>query len=67
MNAPFRSFAILSASRDSNKNLIDVYRPLMTEVGADYVAIQVASVNPDRTLEIIEKEVLPELRGMATV
>ena len=47
------------------EDLIEVYRPLVTEIGADYVAIQIASTNPDRTLEIVEKEVLPELRAMA--
>ncbi len=49
----------------SVEDLIKVYRPLVTEIGADYVAVQVASTNPDRTLEIVEKEVLPELRAMA--
>lgn len=47
------------------EDLIDVYRPLVTEVGPEYVAIQIASTNPDRTLEMVEKEVLPELRAMA--
>ncbi len=47
------------------EDLIEVYRPLVTEIGADYVAVQIASTNPDRTLEIVEKEVLPELRAMA--
>ncbi len=42
--------------------LIDAYRPLVTDVGAEYVSIQVASTDPDRTLNMIGSEVLPELR-----
>ncbi|MYJ15179.1 MAG: TIGR03557 family F420-dependent LLM class oxidoreductase [Acidimicrobiia bacterium] len=49
----------------SVEELIDAYRPLVTEIGADYVAIQILSLNPNQTLEIIQKEVLPELRSMA--
>lgn len=47
------------------EDLIEVYTPLVTELDADYVAIQIASTNPVRTLEIVEKEVLPELRSLA--
>jgi coenzyme F420-dependent glucose-6-phosphate dehydrogenase len=42
------------------------YRPLITEVGAQYVAVQVASVDPVKTLEGIGKEVLPSLKRLAT-
>jgi coenzyme F420-dependent glucose-6-phosphate dehydrogenase len=44
--------------------LIDAYRPLVTDVGAGYVSIQVASTDPDRTLNVIGSEVLPELRKL---
>ncbi len=44
--------------------LIDAYRPLVTDVGAEYVSIQVASTEPDRTLNMIGSEVLPELRRL---
>ena len=44
--------------------LIDAYRPLVTDVGAEYVSIQVASTDPDRTLNMIGSEVLPELRKL---
>ncbi|MDH5295134.1 MAG: LLM class flavin-dependent oxidoreductase, partial [Acidimicrobiia bacterium] len=44
--------------------LIDVYRELVTDVGADYVSIQVASTDPDRVLDIMKTEVLPELRKL---
>ena len=44
--------------------LIDAYVPLVTDVGADIVAIQVASVDPGDTLRMLGAEVLPELRRM---
>ncbi len=43
--------------------LVDMYRPLV-EMGADYVAIQIASTNPDRTLAIVGSELLPELHRL---
>jgi len=45
--------------------LIAAYRPLVTEVGADLVSIQVMSANPMAAIEMIGKEVLPELRALA--
>jgi coenzyme F420-dependent glucose-6-phosphate dehydrogenase len=45
--------------------LAEAYRPLITDVGADYVAIQVASVDPHATIERIGTDVLPRLRGWA--
>ena len=45
--------------------LIDAYRPLVTDVGADIVSIQVMSADPMATIELIGKEVLPELRKLA--
>jgi coenzyme F420-dependent glucose-6-phosphate dehydrogenase len=44
--------------------LIDAYTPLVTDVGADIVAIQVASVDPSATLRMLGDEVLPELRTL---
>ena len=44
--------------------LYDMYRPLV-EMGADYVAIQIASTDPDRTLAAVGSELLPELRKLA--
>jgi coenzyme F420-dependent glucose-6-phosphate dehydrogenase len=46
--------------------LAEAYRPLITDVGADYVAIQVASVDPHRTIETIGTHVLPKLRAWAS-
>jgi coenzyme F420-dependent glucose-6-phosphate dehydrogenase len=45
--------------------LINAYRPLVTDVGADIVSIQVMSADPMAAIELIGKEVLPELRKLA--
>ena len=42
--------------------LVDAYLPLVRDVGADYVAIQVASVDPTRTIELVGSQALPQLR-----
>jgi coenzyme F420-dependent glucose-6-phosphate dehydrogenase len=47
------------------EGLIDAYRPLVTDVGADIVSIQVMSPDPIAAIEVIGKEVLPELRKLA--
>jgi coenzyme F420-dependent glucose-6-phosphate dehydrogenase len=46
--------------------LVGAYRPLVTEVGADIVSIQVMSADPMAAIEMIGKEVLPELRSAAS-
>src|SRR5215469_10652561 len=46
------------------QGLIDAYHPLVTDVGADIVSIQVMSADPLATIELIGKEVLPELRKL---
>ncbi len=48
------------------EQLAEAYRPLVHDVDADYVAIQVASTDPARTIERIGAEVLPALRDWAT-
>ena len=45
--------------------LIDAYRPLVTDVGADIVSIQVMSDDPMATIKMIGQEVLPALRSAA--
>src|SRR5690606_1598283 len=45
--------------------LVEAYTPLVTEIQADYVAIQVASTDPDRVLQMADQELLPELRRRA--
>ena len=46
------------------EGLISAYQPLVTDVGADIVSIQVMSADPLATIELIGKEVLPELRKL---
>jgi coenzyme F420-dependent glucose-6-phosphate dehydrogenase len=45
--------------------LIGAYKPLVTDVGADIVSIQVMSADPIAAIEMIGKEVLPQLRSAA--
>jgi coenzyme F420-dependent glucose-6-phosphate dehydrogenase len=45
--------------------LVEAYRPLVTDVGADIVSIQVMSAEPMAAIEVIGKEVLPALRALA--
>jgi coenzyme F420-dependent glucose-6-phosphate dehydrogenase len=46
--------------------LIGAYRPLVTDVGADIVSIQVLSADPMATIQMIGKEVLPQLRSASS-
>jgi coenzyme F420-dependent glucose-6-phosphate dehydrogenase len=48
------------------EGLIKAYQPLVTDVGADIVSIQVMSADPMATIELIGSEVLPELRKLAS-
>ena len=45
--------------------IIEAYRPLVSEIKADVISIQVASTDPDRAISMIGAEVLPALRGLA--
>jgi coenzyme F420-dependent glucose-6-phosphate dehydrogenase len=45
--------------------LIEAYHPLVTDVGADLVSIQVMSTDPMAAIAMIGKEVLPQLRALA--
>ena len=45
--------------------LIEAYHPLVTDVGADIVSIQVLSEDPIGAIDMIGKEVLPQLRERA--
>lgn len=47
---------------DGVQGLIDAYTPLIRDIGCDYVSVQVASTNPQRVLDLMKTEVLPELR-----
>lgn len=43
--------------------LADLYRPLLRDVGADYISVQVASTDPMDTIAAIGEETLPKLRA----
>ena len=43
--------------------LVDAYRPLVHDVGADIVSVQVASADPMATIRMIGDQVLPKLRS----
>jgi coenzyme F420-dependent glucose-6-phosphate dehydrogenase len=43
--------------------LVEAYRPLVHDVGADIVSIQVASIDPMATIRMIGEQVLPKLRS----
>ncbi|HYV81189.1 MAG TPA: TIGR03557 family F420-dependent LLM class oxidoreductase [Streptosporangiaceae bacterium] len=45
--------------------LIGAYQPLVTDIGADMVSIQVASADPLAAIRLIGQEVLPKLRSLA--
>lgn len=44
-------------------DMIDTYRPLVDEVGADIVTFQVTSLDQEETIRMIGAEVLPALRS----
>lgn len=46
--------------------LVEAYSPLVTDIGAAYVAIQIASTDPDGVIDMVGRELLPELRRRAT-
>lgn len=46
--------------------LVDAYRELVTDVGADMVSIQVASTDPLGTIRLLGEDVLPRLRAQST-
>ncbi len=47
------------------EDIVAAYRPLVAEIGADIVAVQIASTDPDATLRMLGQSVLPELRKLA--
>ena len=46
------------------EQLIEAYRPLVTDIGADYIAIQVASTDPAAAIDLVGRDVLPALRHL---
>jgi len=45
--------------------IVDTYRPLVTDVGADTVGIQITSLDQEATIRLLGEEVLPRLRSLA--
>ncbi len=45
--------------------IVATYRPLIEEIGADIATIQMTSLDQERTIEMLGKDVLPELRRIA--
>ncbi|CAN5735885.1 glucose-6-phosphate dehydrogenase (coenzyme-F420) [soil metagenome] len=54
-------YAVVSGAEE----VIAAYRPLVSEIKADVISIQVASTHPERAIAMIGSEVLPELRAAA--
>ena len=50
---------------DSPEEIVDVYRPLITEVGASIVTLQMSSVDQEELIRLLGREVLPELRRIS--
>ena len=45
--------------------LVDAYTPLVTDIGAEYISVQIASLDPMATIERVGTDVLPALRDLA--
>lgn len=50
----------------SADDYVEVYAPLITELGADIVAIQTTSTDQEATIAMLGSEVLPRLRELAS-
>jgi coenzyme F420-dependent glucose-6-phosphate dehydrogenase len=49
----------------SPDEVIETYRPLVVDLGADIVTFQMASLDQPALIDLLGREVLPRLRGMA--
>jgi hypothetical protein len=49
---------------DSAGGIVEAYRPLVEDVGADIVAFQMASLDQPALIRLLGAEVLPALRGL---
>lgn len=54
-------YAIVS----STEEIVDVYRPLITDLGADIVTLQMASLDQPALIDLLGSEVLPRLRDLS--
>ncbi len=52
-------YSLVSSADD----IVETYRPLVEEVGADVVAFQITSLDQPETIRLIGEEVLPRLRA----
>lgn len=55
------NYAVVSTADE----LVEAYRPLVQEIGAEWVSIQIASNDPIRTIELVGEQVIPRLRDLA--
>lgn len=49
----------------SPSDIVDVYRPLITELGADVVTFQMASLDQPALIDMLGRDVIPRLREIA--
>jgi alkanesulfonate monooxygenase SsuD/methylene tetrahydromethanopterin reductase-like flavin-dependent oxidoreductase (luciferase family) len=54
------SYSVVSGPQD----YVDVYRPLVTEIGADVVTVQTTALDQEATIAMLGASVLPELRSL---
>ena len=54
------SYSVVSEPRD----YVEVYRPLVTEIGADVVTVQTTALDQEATISMLGASVLPELRSL---
>lgn len=47
------------------EGIVEAYRPLVEDLEADYVSIQIASLEPLGAMRLVSEEVLPRLRDLA--
>ena len=46
------------------KEIIDIYKPLVSEFNSEIITIQITSVNQEETIKLLGEEVLPVLRKL---
>ena len=56
------SYSIVSGPQD----YIEAYRPLITDVGADFVTVQTTALDQESTIAMLGREVLPALRSLGS-
>ena len=42
--------------------LMDIYKPLVDDFESEIVTIQISSINQEKTIELLGKELLPKLK-----